>query len=199
MGACSKPGSRLADPGLVGDHQLSWVRWSKGCETPALSRLERPARLHPLPRGQQSPCARQWHSRLPLKSLELWMLPGELNRVAESNCARNSRCRASSCNGTINVHVVQWRVVGLDGTEFWGILAELPGSQTLSSHGPENPDEKEIALSFEKVGTALGPWTSGGTETKRKIGFSSRTSSVGRSGAVLAVSWERANFNSLTN
>ncbi len=47
---------------------------------------------------------------------------------------------------------------------------------------------------FEKVGTT-GPWTSGGTETKRNRRFSSRPSTGGRSGAVLAVSWERANSN----
>ncbi len=43
-GACAGPGSRLADPGLVEDHRLSWVRWSKGCKTPASSRMEGPAR-----------------------------------------------------------------------------------------------------------------------------------------------------------
>ncbi len=36
-------------------------------------------------------------------------------------------------------------------------------------------------------------WVSGGTETKRNKGLSSRPSTGGRSGAVLAVSWERAN------
>ncbi len=44
------------------------------------------------------------------------------------------------------------------------------------------------------MGTA-GPWTSGRTETKWNRRFSSRPSTGGRSGAVLAVSWERANSN----
>ncbi len=35
--------------------------------------------------------------------------------------------------------------------------SEEAGGRTLSSHGPENPEEKFIALV---------PWTSGGTETK---------------------------------
>ncbi len=69
-GACVKPGSRLADPGLAEGHHLSWVRWSKGCKTPASSRLEGPARLHPLPGGQQSPRARQGRSGLPPTSRE---------------------------------------------------------------------------------------------------------------------------------
>ncbi len=38
-------------------------------------------------------------------------------------------------------------------------------------------------------------WEGGGTETKRNRRFSSRPSTGGRSGAVLAVSWERANSN----
>ncbi len=59
-----------ANPGLVEDHRLSWVRWSKGCKTPASSWLEGPARLHPLSGGQQSPRARHEHSELPLKSRE---------------------------------------------------------------------------------------------------------------------------------
>ncbi len=73
--------------------------------------------------------------------------------------------------------------------------SEEAGRHTLSSHGPENPEEKEIALSLRrwvpptwvlKVGT--GPWTSGGTETKRNRRLFSRPSTGGRSGAVLAVS-----------
>ncbi len=133
-------------------------------------------------------------------------------------------------NGTIDVPVVvQQRGVGMDGTEgsaFWDILAEIPGSQTglprgawggiaspkrallaagkmgrgeneettrctLSSRGPENPETKEIALSLKKWVL----WTNGGTEIKRNRGFSSRPSSGGKSGTVLAVSWKRANAN----
>ncbi len=48
---CGVPSSRLADPGLVEGHHLFWVWWSKGCKTPASSRLDGPARLHPLPGG----------------------------------------------------------------------------------------------------------------------------------------------------
>ncbi len=69
-GACEGPDSRLADPGLAKGYRLSWVRWSKGCKTPASSRLEGPAWLHPLPGGQQSPCAKQGRLGLPLKSRE---------------------------------------------------------------------------------------------------------------------------------
>ncbi len=47
------------------------------------------------------------------------------------------------------------------------------------------PGGKGNCSFFEKVGTA-GPWTSGGTETKRNRRFSSRPSTGGRSGAVLA-------------
>ncbi len=67
-GACAGLGSGVANPGLVEDHRLSWVRWNKGCKTPASSRLEGPARLHPLPGGQQSPRARQERSELPTQS-----------------------------------------------------------------------------------------------------------------------------------
>ncbi len=56
------------------------------------------------------------------------------------------------------------------------------------------PGGKGNCSFFEKVGTA-GPWTSGGTETKRNRRFPSWPSTGGRSGAVLAVSWERANSN----
>ncbi len=56
------------------------------------------------------------------------------------------------------------------------------------------PGGKGNCSFFEKVGTA-GPWTSGETETKWNRRFSSRPSTGLRSGAVLAVSWERANFN----
>ncbi len=48
---------------------------------------------------------------------------------------------------------------------------------TLLSHGPENPEEKEIALSLRK-------WA----EQNRNIGFSSRPSSGRRSSAVFAIS-----------
>ncbi len=55
------------------------------------------------------------------------------------------------------------------------------GHRTLSSHGPENPEEKEIALSLRKwVPLALG--------IKQNTVFSSQPSTGGRSGAVLAVS-----------
>ncbi len=64
--------------------------------------------------------------------------------------------------------------------------SEEAGRRTLSSHGPENPEEKEITLSLRK-------WVH--TETKRNIGFYSRPSSRGRSGGVLAVSQERSNSN----
>ncbi len=40
--------------------------------------------------------------------------------------------------------------------------SEEAGRHTLSSHGPENPEENEIALSWESG----YPWTSGGTETE---------------------------------
>ncbi len=59
--------------------------------------------------------------------------------------------------------------------------SEETGRRTLSSHEPENPEEKESALS----------WESG----NRNGRFSSRPSTGGRSGAVLAVSYERANSN----
>ncbi len=62
--------------------------------------------------------------------------------------------------------------------------SEEAGRRTLSSHGPENPEEKEIALSWES-----------GYFQNRNGRFSSRPSTRGRSGAVLAVSWERANSN----
>ncbi len=57
--------------------------------------------------------------------------------------------------------------------------SEEAGRRTLSSHGPENPEEKEIALSLKR-------WVR--TETKRNRRFSSRPSTGGRSGGVLAVS-----------
>ncbi len=56
------------------------------------------------------------------------------------------------------------------------------------------PGGKRNCSFFEKVGTS-GPWTSGGTETKWNRRFFSWPSTGGRSGAVLAVSWERANSN----
>ncbi len=50
-----------------------------------------------------------------------------------------SRRCASGSNGTIDIPVVvQWKGVGVDGTEggaFWGILTELPGSQTGLARG----------------------------------------------------------------
>ncbi len=52
--------------------------------------------------------------------------------------------------------------------------------RTLPSLGPENPEELENCSIFEKVGTS-------GTEN-RNTGFSSRPSSGGKSGAVVAVS-----------
>ncbi len=64
--------------------------------------------------------------------------------------------------------------------------SEEAGRRTLSSHGPENPEEKEIALSLRRwVPLALGP---AAQQTKRNRRFSSRPSTGGRSGAVLAVS-----------
>ncbi len=128
MGACAGPSSRLADPGLVEDHRLSWVRWSKGCKTPALSRQEGPARLHYLPWGQQSPRARQECSGLP-RCLEVAWRTESRSRVelcAWANTTQRelgsasyaSRRRASGSNGTIGVAtVVQQRGVELEGTE----------------------------------------------------------------------------------
>ncbi len=88
-GACAKPGSRLADPGLAEGHHLSWVRWSMGCNTPASSRLERPARLHPLPGGQQSPRARQGRSGLPPTSWERrWTWEVAWRTESRSNSSR---------------------------------------------------------------------------------------------------------------
>ncbi len=64
--------------------------------------------------------------------------------------------------------------------------SEEAGRRTLSSHGPENPEEKEIALSLSKwVPLALVP---AAEQNKMNTGFSSRPSTGGRSGAVLAVS-----------
>ncbi len=137
---------RSRNPGLVEGHRLSWVRWNKGCKPPASSRLEGPARLHPcqedsnlLAQDRSIPsCYRSLEN-----AAELGRSPGELNRVAESNCAREptrrlgsashaSRRRASGSNGTIDVPAeVQRMGVRLDGTEgpaFWLILAELPES-----------------------------------------------------------------------
>ncbi len=63
--------------------------------------------------------------------------------------------------------------------------SEEAGRHTLSSHGPENPEKKEIALSLRRwVPLALGP----AAEQKQNRRFSSRPSTGGRSGAVLAVS-----------
>ncbi len=64
------------------------------------------------------------HRRLK-NAFELWRLLGELNRVAESNCACEpasvshvSRRCASGSNGTIDIPVVvQRKGVGVDGTE----------------------------------------------------------------------------------
>ncbi len=135
-GACAKPGSRLADPGLAEGHHLSWVRWSKGCNTPASSLLERPARLHPLPGGQQSPRARQGRSGLPPTSWErrwTWEVAWRTEsrswvelcawasetpdavRASETPDSRASRRCASGSNGTIDM--VQRKGVGVDGTE----------------------------------------------------------------------------------
>ncbi len=62
--------------------------------------------------------------------------------------------------------VVQRKGLGVDGTEggaFWVVgESEEAGRRTLSSHGPENPEEKEIALSLRK----WVPLVQGGTETK---------------------------------
>ncbi len=177
-------------------------------------------------------------------AIELERLPGELNQVAESNCTCEPARRAGQREPRLQTLCKQLqrqnrRTCGgaakgsrLDSTEggaFWGILAELPGSQTglargawggtaspnrsllaagKMGHGREwgsrashnavpwtwEPEGKGNCSFFEKVGTT-GPWTSGGTETKINIRFSSRPSSGGRSGAVLAVSWERANSN----
>ncbi len=54
--------------------------------------------------------------------------------------------------------------------------SEEAGRRTLSSHGPENPEEKEIALCSTEIAGTAGPCTSGGTETKRNRRFSSRPS-----------------------
>ncbi len=62
--------------------------------------------------------------------------------------------------------------------------------RTLSSHGPENPKEKEIALSWES-----GYRWPLDQRRNRNGRFSSRPFTGGRSGTVLPVSWERANSN----
>ncbi len=59
--------------------------------------------------------------------------------------------------------------------------SEEAGRRTLSSHGPENPEEKKIALSLRR-------WEQKQNETED-------SPPGGRSGVVLAVSWERANSN----
>ncbi len=69
--------------------------------------------------------------------------------------------------------------------------SEEAGRRTLLSHGPENPEEKEIALSWESGNR----WPLDQRQNRNRR-FSSRPSTGGRSGAVLAVSWERANSNS---
>ncbi len=54
---------------------------------------------------------------------------------------------------------------------------------------------RPMDLRTRKKRKLLFLWESGGTETKWNRRFSSRPSTGGRSGAVLAVSWERANSN----
>ncbi len=68
--------------------------------------------------------------------------------------------------------------------------SEEAGRRTMSSHGPENPEEKEITLSWES-----GYRWPLNQRRNRNGRFSSRPSTRRRSGAVLAVSWERANSN----
>ncbi len=58
--------------------------------------------------------------------------------------------------------------------------------RTLSTRGPENSEERELLL-LDKEGTA-GPWASGGTEWM----ILPLPSFGGRSGAVLAISWDQA-------
>ncbi len=88
---------RSRNPGLVEDHRLYWVRWNKGCKTPASSRLEGPARLHPCQEDSnllaQDRSIPSCHRSLE-NAAELGRSPGELNRVAESNCAREPTRRA---------------------------------------------------------------------------------------------------------
>ncbi len=61
------------------------------------------------------------------------------------------------------------------------------GHRTLSSHGPKNLEEKEIALSLRKwVQLIFGPVAEQKQNGNRRL--SSRPSTGGRSGAVLAVS-----------
>ncbi len=152
--------------------------------------------------------AQDWHRRLE-NAVELGRSPGELNRVAESNCAReparqagqreprlqtlckwlqrhNRRTGGGAAKGSRggwyrrrcvlrHPHRTPWvpngtgqRCVGryvvpelysLGCWQKWVVgESEEAGHRALSSHGPENPEEKEIALSLSKwVPLPLGP------------------------------------------
>ncbi len=89
------------------------------------------------------------HRRLE-NAVELGRSPGELKRVAESNCVREPARQAGQrepCLQTLckwlqrhNRHTCGGaakgsRVDGTEGGAFWGILTELPGSQTGLARG----------------------------------------------------------------
>ncbi len=90
--------------------------------------------------------------------LERELVPGELNRVAESTCVREPARRAGQCEPRLQTPCKRVRGWVLrPRTALSWLLArwvvgesEEAGCRTLSSHGPENPEEKEIALSLRK-------------------------------------------------
>ncbi len=81
-------------------------------------------------------------------AVELGRSPGKLNRVAESNCVpwvpngTGQRCVGRYC-------VPEPHSLGCWQDGSWD-ESEEAGRRTLSSLGPENPEEKEIALSLRK-------------------------------------------------